>query len=180
MPIYVKDIMVSPVLTISEERSVQEAAKLMGKRRRGCLIVTRRGRPVGILSDSDIIKRVVAKDAKPSKIKVKEVMSSPLITIGPEDDILTAVRKMKKNNIHRLPVVSRGKLVGIISLSDVARTSPELLDLLEYRLKMKEEEPVIKERFTVGICESCGNYSEHLRNVNGQWICEACVEEEEL
>ena len=177
MPVYVKDIMVTPVLTITEERTVQEAAKLMGRKRKGCIIVTRRGKPIGILSDSDIIKRIVAKDIKPSKVKVKEVMSSPLITISPEDDILTAARKMKRANIHRLPVVSRGKLVGIISLSDIAKTSPELLDLLEERLRMREEEPRIREETTVGICESCGNYSDTLRYVNGQWLCETCVEE---
>ena len=177
MPVYVKDIMVTPVLTITEERSVQEAAKLMGRKRKGCIIVTRRGKPIGILTDSDIIKRIVAKDIKPSKVKVKEVMSSPLITISPKDDILTAVRKMKRANIHRLPVVSRGKLVGIISLSDIAKTSPELLDLLEERLRMREEEPRIREETTAGICESCGNYSEILRYVNGQWLCETCIEE---
>jgi len=177
LPIYVKDIMVKPVITIDQEKTVKQAGELMKKTRRGCLIVTKKGKPVGILSDSDIIKRVVAKNLLPSKVKVKKVMSSPLITIGPDEDILNAVRKIKKNNIHRLPVISEGKLVGLISLSDIARTSPEMLDLLEYRIKMKSFEPEIREKSTSGICDSCDNYSDDLKNVNGQWLCESCREE---
>ncbi|MEM7821740.1 MAG: CBS domain-containing protein [Candidatus Aenigmatarchaeota archaeon] len=177
MPIYVKDIMVKPVITIDQEKTVKQAGELMKKTRRGCVLITRKGKLVGILSDSDIIKRVIAKNLLPSKVKVKEIMSSPLITIGPDEDVLSAVRKMKKNNIHRLPVVSGGKLVGIISLSDIAKTSPEMLDLLEYRIKMKSYEPEIKEKTTSGICDSCDNYSDDLQNVNGQWLCESCREE---
>ncbi|MEM5879448.1 MAG: CBS domain-containing protein [Candidatus Aenigmatarchaeota archaeon] len=177
MPIYVKDIMIKPVITIDQEKTVKQAGEMMKKTRRGCLIVTKKGKPVGILSDSDVIKRVVAKNLLPSKVKIKKVMSSPLIVIGPNDDILTAVRKMKKSNIHRLPVVSEGKLVGLISLSDIAKTSPEMLDLLEYRMKMKSFEPEIKEKFTSGVCDSCDNYSDDLKNVNDQWLCERCREE---
>ncbi|MEM3393835.1 MAG: CBS domain-containing protein [Candidatus Methanomethylicia archaeon] len=177
MPIYVKDVMIRKIITIDQEKTVKQAGELMKKSRRGCLIVTKKGNPIGILSDSDIIKRVVAKNLLPSKVKVKKVMSSPLIVIGPDDDILTAVRKMKRNNIHRLPVVLNGKLVGIISLSDIAKTSPEMLDLLEYRIKMKSYEPEIKEKITSGICDSCGNYSDDLQNVNDQWLCESCREE---
>lgn len=169
--------MVKNIVTIDQEKTVKQAGELMKKTRKGCLIVTKNGKPVGILSDSDVIKRVVAKNFLPSKIKVKQVMSSPLITISPDDDILSAVRKMKRNNIHRLPVVLNGKLVGIISLSDIAKTSPEMLDLLEYRLKMKSYEPEIREKITSGICESCGNYSDNLQNVNGQWLCEDCKED---
>lgn len=177
MPIYVKDIMIKPVITIDQEKTVKQAGEMMKKTRRGCLIVTKKGKPVGILSDSDVIKRVVAKNLLPSKVKIKKVMSSPLIVIGPNDDILTAVRKMKKSNIHRLPVVSEGKLIGLISLSDIAKTSPEMLDLLEYRMKMKSFEPEIKEKFTSGVCDSCDNYSDDLKNVNDQWLCERCREE---
>jgi len=180
MPILVKDIMVKPVTTIDEEKTAEEAGKLMTKSRRGCLIVTKDKKPVGIVSDSDLIRRIVALDMKSSEIKLRDVMSKPLVAVRPEDDILGAVRKMKKSNIHRLPVVSRGKLVGILSLSDIARTSPEMLDLLEYRLKMKETPFGIKEEFTSGICDSCSNYNTDLKNINDQWLCESCREEEEI
>jgi CBS domain-containing protein len=177
MPIAVKDIMVKPVITIDLNKTAQDAGILMKKIRRGCLIVTKNGKPVGILTDSDLIRKIVSQDVQPSKVKIKDIMSKPLVTVKPEDDILIAVGKMKKNNIHRLPVVKEGKVIGIISLTDIAYTSPEMLDLLEYRLKMKEMPPEIKEEFTSGICDSCGNYHERLKNVNDQWLCESCREE---
>lgn len=177
MPIYVKDIMIKPVITIDQDKTVKQAGELMKKLRRGCLIVTRQSKPVGILSDSDIIKRIVAKNLLPNKVKVKNVMSRPLVTINQDDEILTAVRKMKKSNIHRLPVVKSQKVVGIISLSDIAKTSPEMVDLLEYRIKMRTFEPEIKENLTSGICDSCSNYNDDLKNMNGQWLCEDCREE---
>lgn len=177
MPIYVKDIMIKPVTTIEQDKTIKQAGELMKKTRKGCLIVTKNGKPVGILSDSDIIKRVVAKNLLPSKIKIKQVMSEPLVTIGQDDQILDAVRKMKKNNVHRLPVIVHDKVIGIVSLSDIAKTSPEMLDLLEYRMKMKTFPPEIKEKFTSGICDSCDNYTDDLKNVGGQWLCESCREE---
>lgn len=177
MVILVKDVMSRPVVTINESKTAKEAGKLMKKTRMGCLIVTKNRKPVGIISDSDLIKRVVATNISASKVKIREIMSKPLVSVNINDDIMLAVRKMKKSNIHRLPVVEMGKLVGLVSLSDIARTSPEMLDLLEYRLKMKEMPLNIKEEFTSGICDSCANYNEDLKNINGQWLCESCREE---
>lgn len=177
MPVYVKDIMIKSVITIDENKTVKQAGELMKKTRRGCLIVTKKDKAVGILSDSDVMKRVVARNLLPSKIKVKEVMSKPLVTIQPNEEILDAVRKMKRSNIHRLPVISNGRLIGIISLSDIAKTSPEMLDLLEYRMKMRSFQPEIREKFTSGICDSCGNYSDDLKYKDNQWLCETCREE---
>lgn len=177
MPVLVKDIMSRPVVTISEEKSAKEAGQLMKKTRKGCLIITKNQKPVGLISDSDLIKRIIATDKKASEVKLKKIMSRPLVTVTPSDDILVAVRKMRKSNVHRLPVVEGGKIIGLVSLSDIAKTSPEMLDLLEYRLKMRESPFGIKEEFTSGICDSCGNYNEELQNVNGKWACEDCKEE---
>jgi CBS domain-containing protein len=177
--VLVKDVMSKPVITIEETKTAKDAGEIMKRTRKGCLIVTKKSKPVGIISDSDLIKKIVAKNIKASQVKLKDIMSKPLVTVGPEDDILVAVRKMKKNNIHRLPVVKKSKIVGLISLSDIAKTSPEMLDLLEYRLKMKEMPFEIREEFTSGICDSCGNYSDDLKNINDKWLCETCREEAE-
>jgi CBS domain-containing protein len=179
MPILVKDIMSTPPLTIDWNKTARDAARLMRKHRKGFLIVTKRGKAVGVLSDSDLLDSVILKNLEPRKVKVKDIMSSPVVVISPQETILDAVRKIKKSNIHRLPVVSEGKVLGVISLTDIARTSPEMLDLLEYRLKMKERPIVLKEKTTVGFCENCGNYSEKLKVKNGIWVCEICFEEEE-
>lgn len=177
MPVLVKDVMIKPVVTIDLNKTAKDAGVLLKKIRRGCLIVTKNKKPVGILTDSDLIRKIVSQNIKPDKVKIKDIMSEPLVTVEPEDDILTAVRKMKKNNIHRLPVVKKGKIVGIISLTDIAHVSPEMLNLLEYRLKMKEMPFEIKEEYTSGICDSCGNYFDRLKNVNDQWLCESCRDE---
>ncbi|MFH0711283.1 MAG: CBS domain-containing protein [Candidatus Aenigmatarchaeota archaeon] len=176
MPVSVKDIMTKP-LTVDMEKTVKAAGELMRVNRRAAVIVTKKNQPVGLLTDSDLIKKIIAKDIKPSTVKVKDVMSKPLVTIKPGDSMLEASRKMKRSNIKRLIVMDNCKIVGMISLSDIARTSPEMLDLLEYKLKMRESSPEIKERFTSGICDSCGNYNDDLELERGQWLCEDCKEE---
>lgn len=177
MTVLVKDIMSKPAYSIDINKTAEDAAKLMRKIRRGFLVVVEKGKPVGVISDSDLIEKVIAKNAMPKKVKIKNLMSRPIITVSPDEDILTATRKMKTSNIHRLPVVTNGRLVGVISMTDIARTSPELLDLLEYRLKMKEKPFIIKEERTSGICDSCDDYSENLKRVDDQWLCEDCREE---
>lgn len=178
MPVRIKDIMSKPVITIDINKTAKEAGELMKKVRKGLLVATKNDRPAGIITDSDMIKRVVAEDIRPSEVKVKDLMSSPLIAVGPDDDMLEAVRKMKKSNIHRLPVVKNGRVVGIVSMTDIARTSPEMLYLLEYRLKMKTRPFEIKEEFMSGICDSCGDYFDDLKRVDDKWLCESCKEYE--
>ena len=179
MAILVKEIMSKPAYTIDINKTSKEAATMMGKTRRGFLVVTKNGKPIGVLSDSDLINKIVAKNLLPHKVKVKNVMNSPLVTIQSGEDITTAVRKMKNNNVHRLPVLESGRLTGVIALTDIARASPEMINLLEYRLKMKETPFEIKEKLTSGICESCGNFSERLSHKEGNWVCEDCTEEAE-
>ncbi len=177
MPMFVKEIMSKPAYTIDESKTAKDAALDMSENRRGFLVVTKSGKPVGVLSDSDIISKVVSKNILPQKIKIKEIMSSPVVTTQPNDDVTLAVKKMKNNNIHRLPVTDKGKIVGVISLTDIARSSPDMVDLLEYRLKMKEEPFELKEKITSGVCEVCGNFSSDLKNIDGVWTCEDCMEE---
>ncbi len=177
MAVLVKEIMSKPVYTVDMNKTAQDAGRLMRRVRRGFLVVVKNKHPVGVISDSDIIQQVVTKNIKASQLKIKTLMTKPVVFAEPEEDILSAVRKMKKSNIHRLPVVDSGKVVGVISLTDIAHTSPEMLDLLEYRLKMKEIIPEIKEEATSGICDNCDNYSEDLKKVEDQWLCEDCIEE---
>lgn len=178
MPILVKEIMSKPPVTIGHNKTAKVAAQLMKKKRIGFLVVTKRGKAIGILSDADLINKIIVKGTSPQKAKAKDLMSKPLITISPEEDVMEAVKKIKKNNIHRMPVVDRGKVVGVLSLTDIARSSPDMYYLLEYRQEMKKHPIVIREQTTSGICDSCGNYTEHLKQyVDGRWICETCQDE---
>ncbi|RLG54891.1 MAG: signal transduction protein, partial [Thermoproteota archaeon] len=80
----IRDVMSKPVVTIEEDKTVVEAAKLMGEKRIGSLIVTREGEPVGILTERDILTKAIACDLDICKLKVKEIMSSPLIVVKPD------------------------------------------------------------------------------------------------
>ncbi len=177
MPIYVKDIMAKPVKTIDYNKTIKDAATLMKKYGKGSLIVVKNKKPVGIITADDIIHKIVAKNIKPTSIKVKQVMSSPLITITPDSTCVDAAKKMRRNNIKRLPVVDGGKLVGVVSLDDIAVAVPEFTQYLEERLETTKEPLEIKEEVTSGICESCGEYSEELKLFNGEWLCETCRED---
>ena len=178
MVILVKDIMVKP-LTIDAKKNIKFIGELMRKTRRDAVIVVKNKKPIGIVTDSDLIKKIIAKNKKPSSIKVKAIMSRPLVTTKPGDTILEATRKMKRSNIKRLPVLDGGRLIGCLSLSDIARSSPEMIDLLEYKLRMRSLPTEIRERFTSGICDSCANYSDDLKNISDKWLCETCREEAE-
>lgn len=120
----VKDMMATPVATISPEATMEEAARIMGERRVGSLIVMKDGDPVGIVTERDLLSNVIAVGKRPEKVKVEAVMSSPLITISPTATIKEAARTMMRKK-GRLAVFDEGELVGIITASDLIQSLPE-------------------------------------------------------
>lgn len=120
-PSVVSDIMTSPVVTIDGEATVRDAALLMTEWRIGSIIITERGRPTGIVTDRDILERVVALCRDVCTTRMKEIMSAPLITIQQKTGILDAMRKMRDLDIRRLVVMENGALLGIVSEGDIIR-----------------------------------------------------------
>lgn len=159
--------MTAKVLTTGLNTSVAKAAKLMAKNSVGSIVVVQSKKPVGILTERDLLMKVLSADLKPSKIPVKKIMSQPVVTITPDTDIADAVRIMARNGIRRLPVVEHGKLVGIITTMDIMKISPEILES-GFRAEGSKEE--IEE----SVCESCGEVTTQLYEVNGMWVCETC------
>lgn len=131
----VKDIMTKDVITIGADKTVFDAAVLMTEKSLGCLPVLVNGYPVGIITERDIVRRIVAKRAL-LDTKLVEVMTKSLITVEPDTSIKEAARLMSKNKIHRLPVLKNNQLVGIVVASDFVRnvgkktTTEEILDAL--------------------------------------------------
>jgi CBS domain-containing protein len=131
----VKDIMSKNVIAIEQDKSVFEAAALMATKGIGCLVITRLDVPVGVVTERDFVRRVVAKRGS-FDAKVFDIMSKYLITVGPDTSLKDASRIMSKNKIHRLPVIKDNKIVGIVVASDFVRnigkktTSEEILDAL--------------------------------------------------
>jgi len=116
----VKDFMTKDVLTVDANKTVLEAAVLMSKNDVGDLVVMENDMPVGIVTERDFVRRVIAME-KSTDAKVSEVMSTPLRVIDPEAPIKEAARRMVNKGIRRLVVIKDNKLVGIITATDFAR-----------------------------------------------------------
>lgn len=173
-----KEIMSTPVKKIEWNKNVEEAAKIMSKYRIGSLVVVKNKKAIGLLTDSDIIKKVVSKNKKPSSVKVFSIMGRPLIKVYEDYPIEKIVDKMEKNNVKRLVVVNKkGEAVGLISLTDLGKKSSRFYEILAKRAEMKEREIVIREESAIGICDNCENYSDNLRLYNDKWLCVNCLDE---
>lgn len=112
-------------LTLDSSSKVKEAARGMERCGCGCCLVESNGKIIGIVTERDIVRRVAAKGLSLAKTSVKEIMSSPLIVIDPDASIETACKIMAKNGLRRLPVVGEKGLLGIITITDVARALAE-------------------------------------------------------
>ena len=118
----VKNIMTKNVVSIGVNNSVFEAAELMTNKQVSCLVIMDGELPTGIVTERDVVRRVVAKKL-PLNTKISEVMSKALITIGPNASLKEAARLMSSNKIRRLPVVEQNKLVGIVVAADFVRNA---------------------------------------------------------
>jgi len=140
MSLNVEDVMVEEVVTVEADATVQEAVDLMNKHEIGCLIVVLKGKPVGIITERDMLTRVLAKSIDPEKIRVSDVMSAPLIVGKPEMEVENAVKLMFKTKIKKLPVVQRGRLIGLVTLTDLTRFQPHMIRILK-KLSVTELPP---------------------------------------
>ena len=176
----VKDIMSSPVVTLNEAATSNKVATIMDQNNLGCVIVTNQtGKPVGIITERDLVIRVIAKNLVPDTVKAKEIMTSPLVNIEPDATISEAARRMSRLEIRRLGVVYKGNIVGLISSRDILGVMPELIEIIQERTRLEgaaeaEENVEPEERPLSGYCDRCGVFSENLKDVNGQNLCEDC------
>ncbi|MEM3356272.1 MAG: CBS domain-containing protein [Candidatus Bathyarchaeia archaeon] len=136
----VEDVMVKEVITIDENSTVKEAAEIMNKFEIGCLIAVRKGKAMGIVTERDLLKRVVAEARDANKTKVKDVMSSPLVVVEPNMELEEAVKLMFQMKIKKLPVVDGKRLVGLVTLTDIARFQPQMIKILK-QLAMRQAAP---------------------------------------
>jgi len=118
------EIMNKNVISIDSNQTILDAFKLYRDTKVGSLIVTEHNQLVGIVTERDLIEKAIDKDLKNTQIK--DIMTSKVITISPLDRLETALKIMKKNKVKKLPVISRNKLKGIITVTDIAYARPEL------------------------------------------------------
>jgi CBS domain-containing protein len=174
----VKDVMSSPVITVDEDTTIDNAAQLMADSRVCCIVVTsKEEKPLGIMTERDFVARVLAKNIRPGKLTAKEVMTSPLITVDPDESLSEVARRMSQLNVRRLGVMYKGNLIGVISSKDILAITPELLEIIQEKARI-EKETVMDERSEsiplAGYCEQCGGWSDELNEIEGNFLCEEC------
>jgi CBS domain-containing protein len=144
----VRDVMTPQVVTIEPTQSVKNAARRMTMFGISSLLVLSKEGLKGIITEKDIISRVVCMDLEPSKVKVKEIMSEPVIVVGPDEPLEKAVELMLTQRIKKLPVLENEegsyRLVGILSLLDVAGIHPDLINSIKEMMESEASEPEAK------------------------------------
>ena len=121
MSFQIKNYMRKDIATIDVEYTAAEASKMMMDKVIGYLIVLERGKPTGIVTERDLVLKIMAKQKDPLKVKVSEIMSTPLVTIDPDTTLEDAVSTMVKHGIRRLPVVRQDILYGVFTARDLAK-----------------------------------------------------------
>lgn len=174
--VIVRDIMNSPVISASPGDSLRDVAKRMKDENIGSIVIMDKGKgdkPVGLVTDYDIVVKGVALDAQPSKVRAKDVMQE-LHTIESEESITEAARLLRKHKLKRLGVVYKNRLVGIISASDVIAVTPDLVDVVSEKAALIRGELGRAAGKVSGYCDECGEWSDLLQYDEGAFICEVC------
>ncbi len=117
----VRDIMTKEIVTIDGDSTALEAAKLMTEKGISSVFIVKDGNPIGIVTERDFIKKICAKELAVSQVKIGDIMSKILTTASPDTPIEVAVQRMVNHKIRRLPIMERGKIVGIITVTDLAK-----------------------------------------------------------
>jgi CBS domain-containing protein len=135
-----KDVMVKEVVKVNSCTLVDNAVKMMNKNNIGCLIIEDNGEARGIVTQRDLLEKVLEKAKDPRKLAVSDIMTKKLVVGNPNMEINEAARLMFKRKIKKLPIVENGKLIGLITLTNIARTvsvDQEMIDIVEKLSNMR-------------------------------------------
>ncbi|UCD26776.1 MAG: CBS domain-containing protein [Candidatus Bathyarchaeota archaeon] len=127
----VRDVMSKDVKVVRPDSSVKEVVATMNKFDIGSIIVVQGNRPVGIITERDILRRIVQPSLAPETLTARQVMTSPVLTITEIASINEAAELMAKKKVKKLPVMDKQKLVGIVTFTDIVAKVPTMLSILE-------------------------------------------------
>lgn len=175
--VIVKEAMKTNIIKIQPDNTVLEAAIKMKKHKIGNVIVVEQKQPIGILTESDILKKVVAEGKHADTTLVEDVMSTPIIVGDPYISLEKAMTIMGKCNIRRLPVIENGELIGVITQRDISRISPVLLEISKEwsDITIQDDSSTADQVFS-GKCEDCTTLSYNLKKKEGRLLCESCID----
>jgi CBS domain-containing protein len=171
-----RDVMKNNPTMLGIEATVAKAAKTMCHDEVGSVIILENSQPIGIVTEEDITCKVVAKDLKPSTVQVREIMSTPLITVSADKTVGDAAHMMVKHKVRRLPVIdAKKKVIGIVTVRDLLTVSNELNELLTDLIEINREEIIDQ-----GMCNRCGQMSDDLKRVDNVLLCPRCRDEDTI
>lgn len=126
---FVKEIMTTDVKTIRPEDNIKRLAEMMVKNKIGSLVVVEgSGEVVGIATERDIIEDIILLGKSPEEVKVRDVMTKDIITVNPGDTLEEAAEVMVNHKIKKLPVIDKGRLVGIVTATDLIAYENRLVE----------------------------------------------------
>ncbi len=169
----------SPVITSEPNETVVQISEKMAASKAGSIIVLQNDSPVGIVTEGDIVTKVVNRDIKPSTVAAKDIMSSPIHMIESEKEITEAARAMRKFGIKRLGVVYKTRLVGIISITDILAVTPELFDILSEKTLVLTGQATRVPTYLAGYCDVCNQWSDKLLELDSKFVCNECTSGDE-
>ena len=172
--------MSSPVVTIKDSDSVLAASKLMKKNEIGCVVVVdKKGKAVGLITERDVVRRVGALDLLPSKVQAGKCMTKPPATIDASSDVTEAAKQMRTRKIRRLVVLQEGELKGIITSNDIVDITPALIDVMAEKSQIAPIRPTKEAATLSGYCDRCGSWADELKSHDGQFLCDECLADSE-
>jgi CBS domain-containing protein len=130
MSLRIGEIMIKEVVTLEGRVTVQEVLTIMNEREIGCVIVVQDENPIGIITERDMLKRVLLESKDPKTTTAFQIMSAPLLFGDPNMSVQDAVKHMTERKIKKLPIIEEGRLVGMITLTDLARSVAYLEHIL--------------------------------------------------
>ncbi len=135
-PLLARDIMVSDPVTVNPETTVYQIARIMAEKNIGSVIVVENNRVVGIVTEEDLIRRVLAEGRDPGRTRAGDIMSRPVIHVSPDTEVKEVALLMARLGIGHIPVIDGNRLVGIIAEYDIIRLTPDLIELLYVKGKL--------------------------------------------
>jgi CBS domain-containing protein len=141
MTMKVEEAMIKNVITLQQDVSAYDAVKLMNENRIGCLVVLQYGQVVGIITERDMLERVLEKCKNPKETNITEIMTKRVIVGKPDMQVVEAAKLMFENKVKKLPIVEGNRLVGLVTLTDLARIASldeKTMELIEARERFLE------------------------------------------
>jgi CBS domain-containing protein len=141
MTMKVEEAMIKNVVTLQQDVSAYDAVKLMNENRIGCLVVLQYGQVVGIITERDMLERVLEKCKNPKETNITEIMTKRVIVGKPDMQLAEAAKLMFEKKVKKLPIVEGNRLVGLVTLTDLARLASldeKTMELIETRERFLE------------------------------------------